>query len=312
MPQWGLEGLPAWEVYSAHMRRVLLFVAALVVAGSLAAVGCGGNGTGPTQSPTAATPTAHGSATASPDVTVSPSPGDVAVLNVYFLRNGMIGVAQRQLPATFLPASAALTALLEGPNEQERAAGLTTALPTPYKLDAVSVKGGTAFVDLKSNALVKMSAEAARQLLAQVVYTITQFPTVEGAVVSLNGDQLLPSGETGAMDRLLVRGDFEDVTPAIFVESPAVGAAVSPSLTVSGTANTFEATFVAEVVGDEDTVLAKKVVTATSGSGTRGTFSAQLDYSFDSSSFTLVVYEISAEDGSRIHEVAIPLYVVVF
>jgi germination protein M len=291
-------------------RAVLTLVLIAATAAAAVAAGCGadgGNG-GQTASPTAASPTV----TASPDATASPSPGDLTAVNVYFLRDGMIGVAQRTLPATTMPATAALAALLEGPNKQERDAGLTTALPRPYELDGVSIKGGTAFVDLTSAALFKMSAKAAQQLLAQVIYTITQFPTVDGAVVTLNGNQLLPSGETGPMDRLLVRADFEDVTPIIFVESPAVGEIVTPSVTISGTANTFEATFIAEVVGDEDTVLTKEMVTATSGTGTRGTFSAQLDFSFDSSSFTLVVYESSAEDGSRINEVAIPLHVVVF
>jgi hypothetical protein len=294
------------------MRRVPHFVAVLAVAGALLMVGCGTDGGGSGTSPTSDTSSADGSATESPDITVSPSPGDRTTVGVYFLRDGMIGVAQRTLPATSMPATAALVALLGGPNAQERVAGLKTAIPSQYELESVAITDGTAFVDLCSDALVKMGAKAAQQLLAQVVYTVTQFPTVDGAVVTLNGNQLLPSGETGPMNRLLVRGDFEEVTPIIFVESPAVGETVSSPLTVSGTANAFEATFVAEVVDESGAVLAEKVVTATSGSGTRGTFATKLTFGVPDGDSMLVVYERSAEDGSRIHEVRIPLDVVVF
>jgi hypothetical protein len=52
-------------------------------------------------------------------------------------------------------------------------------------------------------------------------------------------------------------------------------------------------------------VIDENFVTATSGTGTRGTFeftTAEVD-----DATMLVVFETSAEDGSRIHEVEIPL-----
>ncbi len=296
-------------------------VAALVtIAAALAlmAAGCGTDDGGTSSSTPAATGAA-GTATASPTDTAS-SPADTTTVNVYFLRDGMIGVAQRTLPATTMPATAAMNALLEGPDRPERKAGLTTAIPTQYELDSVSIKDGTAFVDLTSTAVVDQTAAGARRLLAQIVYTITQFATVDGAVVTLDGDQLLPSGETGTMERLLTRADFDDVTPYIFVESPALGQSATEPLAISGTANTFEATFVAEVVDDSGVKLGSTVVTATSGSGTRGTFSDSVEFELPAvisggdesvASVTLVVYEESAEDGSRLHEVRIPLQVVV-
>jgi spore germination protein GerM len=296
-----------------------IIASAVLAAALLAVVACGveENGGGGTSSSAPATPTATESA--SPGATASPAPGEVTAVNLYFLRDGMIGVAHRVIPATTMPATAALTALLEGPERRERAAGLSTAIPSQYRLDAVAVNGGTAFVDLQSDALYKMSSETARQLLGQVVYTVTQFPTVDGAVVTLNGNQLLPSGETGTMERLLTRADFEDVTPSVLVESPAVGDSVSSPLTITGTANTFEATFMAEVLDTNGAQLApEKMITATSGTGERGTFSAELSFTMPdvmsgdgsaAADVVLVVYETSAEDGSRIHEVRIPLTV---
>jgi hypothetical protein len=55
-------------------------------------------------------------------------------------------------------------------------------------------------------------------------------------------------------------------------------------------------------------VLSKNFVTATSGSGTRGTFKFTVSYELDESQDgRLLVFEVSAEDGSRIHESEIPL-----
>jgi hypothetical protein len=54
--------------------------------------------------------------------------------------------------------------------------------------------------------------------------------------------------------------------------------------------------------------LYKDFVTATSGNGTRGTFEKTLDFVPDRERpGTLVVYENSAEDGSVVNEVEIPV-----
>ena len=94
--------------------------------------------------------------------------------------------------------------------------------------------------------------------MAQIVYTLTQFPTVRR--VSLNGGS--PLG----------RRAFEAQTPAVLVLSPLPGAEVESGFEVTGTANTFEATFNYELKDQGGRVLRKNFVTATSGSGTRGTF----------------------------------------
>jgi hypothetical protein len=104
-----------------------------------------------------------------------------------------------------------------------------------------------------------------------------------------------------------LRSDFEELTPAVLVESPAPGEDVSSPLRIAGTANTFEATFQVEVLGAGRRVLGKRFVTATSGSGTRGTFEANVTFAAQPGPATLVVFELSAEDGSRIHEIEIPL-----
>jgi hypothetical protein len=76
---------------------------------------------------------------------------------------------------------------------------------------------------------------------------------------------------------------------------------------VAGTANTFEATFEYDLLDPAGKVLAHDFVTATSGSGTRGTYDFQIPFEAPNGVGKLVVYERSAADGSRIHEIEIPL-----
>jgi hypothetical protein len=132
----------------------------------------------------------------------------------------------------------------------------------------------------------------ARGGLAEIVYTLSQFAP------------LTPVDYQG---KSYSRSDFEDETPAILVESPLPFRAVSAPLRVTGTANTFEATFEYELLDPAGKVLSHNFVTATSGSGTRGTFDFTIPFEAPNGLGKLVVYESSAADGSRIHIVEIPL-----
>jgi hypothetical protein len=131
-----------------------------------------------------------------------------------------------------------------------------------------------------------------RARTAEIVYTLSQFQPAKP--VEVGGKQL-------------TRADFEDLTPAILVESPLPFQAVSAPLRVAGTANTFEATFEYELLDPTGKVLSHDFVTATSGSGMRGTFEFAVPFEAPDGLGKLVVFERSAADGSRIHEVEIPL-----
>ena len=128
--------------------------------------------------------------------------------------------------------------------------------------------------------------------LAQQVYTLTQFDPKQPVVVG---------------GKSYTRADFEADTPAILVESPLPFAAVSSPLRVTGTADTFEATFDYDLLAPDGKVVAHHFATATSGSGTRGTFDFTIRFDAPDGVAKLVVYELSAADGSRIHQVEIPL-----
>jgi hypothetical protein len=183
-------------------------------------------------------------------------------------------------------ATATLEELLAGPTAAEQEAGLTSDIPPNTKVVSLEVKD--------DQAIVALSIPLDRLGSLQVVHTLAQLQTVER--VQLGQEEF-------------VSADTEEALPAILVESPPVGATVSSPLTIRGTANTFEATFMVELrVDGEGKPLYENFVTATSGSGTRGTFENSFDFTADRERpGTLVVYERSAEDNSVVNEVEIPV-----
>lgn len=199
-----------------------------------------------------------------------------AVLTLYFLRDGKVAPVGRGVVTSSDVAATAIQELLE-----TKEAGLSTAIPSETTLGAVEMNGDLAIVGLTP----EPTDPAAR---AQIVYTLTALPDVKR--VSFGGGT--PVG----------RKAFENQTPAILVESPLPGEQVEPGFEVSGTANTFEATFNYELLDASGKVLRKNFVTATSGTGTRGTFKFTVPYEAGPQAGKLRVFELSAADGSRINE----------
>ncbi len=248
-------------------RPVLSAFAALLLA-----AGCGGDDT------TTVTVRETVTETASSSV---PSEAP-ALVSLYFLQDEKVWPEQRGIITGPAIATNTVHQLFEGTETE-----LTTAIPPETRLRSLAIDGGVASIDLDPEL-------TDRRALAQLVYTLTQFDSVKR--VSFNGDP--PVG----------RGAFEEETPAILVESPLSGEEVEPGFEVTGTANTFEATFQYELHDAADKVVKEDFVTATSGSGTRGTFSFIVPYKLSSpQAGRLVVFEISAEDGSRTNERATPL-----
>jgi hypothetical protein len=213
------------------------------------------------------------------------------VVTLFFLSDGKVAPVARSVVAGPQVGRAALTELLEGVQAQDRAAGVHTAIPPGTELAGLAIEDGLATVELSRRLVPRAQA--------QVVYTLTQFPTVRRVqLVAAAGPQGPPRG----------RRAYEAQTPAILVLSPLPGDEVESGFEVTGTANTFEATFQYELRDSRDEVLAENFVTATSGSGTRGTFRFTVRYDVPSSPFgRFVVFEISAADGSRINERSFPL-----
>jgi germination protein M len=189
-----------------------------------------------------------------------------ASVRVYLLRDGKVWPVAREVATTDDLAAAAVDALRMGPTDREAEEGLVSAVPA------------------------SKDAKLSRLALAQLVYTQSQLSTADP--VEVDGKRY-------------TRADFEEQTPQILVESPLAFEDVTTPLRVTGTANTFEATFEYELRNSAGTVVDSNFVTATSGTGTRGTFDFTTKAVDDVAS--LVVFERSAKDGSRVNEVEIPL-----
>ncbi|WP_405770269.1 GerMN domain-containing protein [Actinacidiphila glaucinigra] len=247
--------------------------------------------------PASALPPASASATA------APRPVRAAV---YFLHEGKLSAAPRTVtgPAT---AAAALRALLAGPNRVERGHDRATAIPSGTALRSLAVRDRVATVDL-SGRYDDTPGASARARLAQVVFTATRFPGVEKVRFRVDGRPAAGLGPA-AGGRPLGRGDFEDVSPAVLVESPLLGDTVAAPLRVHGTANTFEAEFRLRVSDGSGRAVADVRVAATSGSGTRGTFDVTVPYRAPGGPGpgTLTAYVLSAEDGHRVVLDTVPL-----
>jgi len=144
--------------------------------------------------------------------------------------------------------------------------------------------------------------------VAQVVATLTRFPTIERVGFRLDGEDVDAIGGEGVVvDPPVGRLDIEEQTPQILVESPLPGDTVSSPIRVSGTANVFEATVSFEVRDAADAVIDESFTTATSGTGTRGTFEHVLDVPDVHGPVTIVAFEASAEDGSPLHVARVPV-----
>jgi germination protein M len=278
---------------------------AVLAVGVLAGCGSDGGDNGASSSGTGA---ATGSATTpAPSTTTTAPAGATQTLVAYLLRDEKIAPVARAAAETTGVAAAALRALLDGPTDAEREAGLTTAIPDGTTLNGLTITDGLATVDLSSAFDSGAGSASTSARVAQVVATLTRYPSVQRVAFRLDGEPAQAIGGEGvAVDPPLGRAEIEEQTPQILVESPLPGTAIASPLRVSGTANTFEATFQYELLDAEGKPIAKGFGTATSGSGTRGTFDVSVP--FDATgAVELHVYESSAEDGSAIHEVRIPL-----
>lgn len=202
-----------------------------------------------------------------------------------------------------------MQALLGGPNRIERTAGLSSAVPSGSHLRALSIANGVARADFDSRFASGGGSLSVIGRVDQVVYTLTQFPSVRRVQFLVNGKVARTfTGEGLVLDRPIGRANERSLLPAIFVERPAVGDVVRSPLRLTGLANTFEATFVVNLVDARGRIVASRRVQASAGTGTWGSFALSLPFAgARPGNGQLVAFERSAKDGRPIHVVRIPV-----
>jgi spore germination protein GerM len=229
---------------------------------------------------------------------------------VWFANADGLFVTYRTEPATPRVGTAALESLLEGPDSFEEDYGLHTAIPDGTQLLGLEIDGSIARVDLTSEFESGGGSLSMQTRLAQVVYTITQFPTVKGVVFSLDGEPIdVLGGEGVLLDHPLTRRDYVDLLPAILVTAPALTASVESPVFIRGSANVFEANVGIQILDEDGNVLVETFTTATCGTGCRGTYRTRVRYEVDhAQQGTIVVHDDDAAGtGTFPNEVRIPV-----
>lgn len=305
-------------------RQPLVVLAMLVLLATTAACSPGGGlGQVPSRAPTPAPSVAQGS----PDLTAAPTPsgaepsaepsgppsagpspatGETTVVRAYFYLGGELGSAGlvpvlREVPRTPAVGTAAMNALLAGPTTAESGERtITSAVPDGSRLLGLAIEDGVATVDLSSEFESGGGSMSISVRLAQVVFTLTQFPTVESVRFEIEGRAVTVFSSEGLiLDGPLGRADYEELLPNIYVDRPAYGAGLGNPARIAGSANVFEAQFLITLLDGSGTVVAETPAMATCGTGCRGTFDVTVPYALPAPGWgTLRVWDGSARDGS--------------
>lgn len=299
-------------------------------------VGCGG--VGGSAAPSVATPSTSVTAAPGPSATpiasaavtsaaptALPTPDTIA-LKAYFGSPALVPV-DREVPATAEVATAAMQQLLGGPTADElaqdpRFGTIVTKIPVGTRLLGIDIENGIATVDLSGEFVpgdkLGVDIESWAFRLAQVTFTLTQFPTVESVMFRVDGTPITAiEGHEGSQIDRATRDSYADQLPGIFVDQPAWGAAITDSLTVSGIAQTFAdpPQFEAAIVDrTTDEIIVQQTVRAPCGTRScwqppgGGPFQVRLSIpgGVDRTDLLLRVWEVAA-DGSQVHLLEYPL-----
>ena len=285
-------GRPRLRAGRPPATAVLLLIAAIA--------GCGGERRG---APESRAPEPESPAPVAPDLRAS---------TIYWSDRQ----AERVVPVTrYLDpdsglARGAVLALLAGPDAEEGARGLGTAVPAGTRLLGLTVRDSVATVDLSRTFESGAGSASILMRVAQLVHTLVRVPGVARVRLWLDGRPVSTfSAEGLELAETLVPGDFPDLAPydadpPVVITAPVPGSAAGDSVIVRGTANVFEAHVGLRVRDASGRVLIETWTTATCGTGCRGTFEKAIALP-DSlqGDFTVEAFAPSAKDGSDMHRV---------
>ena len=116
-------------------------------------------------------------------------------VSVYFFQNAKLAPVERELPTNENPATIAMDQLMRGPNEQEKANGFVTVIPSGTRARNVVVEGDTAIIDLNDQlSNFKGGRENAERIVAQIVNTATSVRGVKKVILELEGSDQFTLG----------------------------------------------------------------------------------------------------------------------
>lgn len=293
---------------------------AVLIVIALAVTGCGGgDDAGDTTTTTAvSTTTTAGSTTTTTGATtttVTTIPVTVDARTLFFFLDslepdgpflaavapGRPGCCDDELIST-------LDALLVGPTDDQQLLGVSSAVPAGTVLLGVELDDGVLTVNLSREFTSGGGSSAMEGRVAQVTWTATAFDGIDGVRFAIEGtvaDYL--GGEGIDVSQPRTRDNTLSMLPEILIEQPAFGETVQVPFDLTGMARVFEGAFLYAVVdGDGLIVLEDFTMARQPDVGIHGPYDVTLAPDVEGPG-TIVVWEESARDGSRINIVEYPV-----
>jgi spore germination protein GerM len=136
----------------------------------------------------------------------------VSSFKVYFVKQDKLTAYSRTIPFTPTVGKAAVQSLLAGPASADKAQGAGTAVPTGVKINSLTIKDRVAIVDLSGTFGSGGGSQSMYLRLGQVVYTLTEFPTVDRVQLKMDGKTVTTLGGEGLLiERPLSRADWAQI-----------------------------------------------------------------------------------------------------
>lgn len=247
---------------------------------------------------------------ASPEASPLPTGGVDA--SVYLLHGGTLAPAHRvEVLGQTSIFDATIDDLVRGPLDVEVASGMTTGFRAgttrtdPIKLDPAKK---TATVSL-SNQFHSNDPNIQAVRMAQIVFTLTQFPTIQSVSFQVNGKKLSAvSGSGTELNGAATRNDYTALMPKILIDSPAAFAEVSTPIKINGTAAASRGTLWYRLVDSDNHVIAENRIPAQRRGDERRTVKISVPYELDKADRgALVVYERLPKETRERNTFAIPV-----
>ena len=156
-----------------------------------------------------------------PSVTATPSPGGTARPFVYLVRDQVLVPVQASVRQLSDPAAAVmdvLAQLADGPSEQDRNAGLSTALGPDTAVHLAGLEDGVARIDIVAGDQIP-SPSRVPLAVAQVVLSVTSVPGVGSVLMTRDGSPVELPLPGGALTGSPVRA--QDYVPLVGPTAPA-------------------------------------------------------------------------------------------
>lgn len=260
-----------------------------------------------TVAPTTSSPATSAPATVAPTTSASTAgtepPTAGALARVWFVQNERLSPAYRSAAGP----EETLRDLLAGPASSDPSE-LTTAIPAGAALLGVRIVGDLATVDLDRRFESGGGALSMTARVAQIVYTVTEFPGVARVAFALDGAPAVSIGGEGIdVSTPVGRDDFGGVKPLIFATEPRPGQAVTSPLRIVGENSTSENNVEISLRTSDGRVLLETFATGTGpilddgGQPAWGPFETSVDfYAGSATSGELALTETSSDGSGRL------------